>query len=379
MNPSTSETLIPPSYIQTLKPYVPGKPIEETQREFKLKKVIKLASNENPLGPSPKAIQAARLSLKETHRYPDANGYGLKKAIAKHCLFEPKQIVLGNGSDDVVGMIIRAFSKPGDSLLTSQAAFVAYKIWGQAQGLRVLETPLTPEGVFDLEAMWSQIQKDESIRLVFIPNPNNPTGTYLRDAALHEFVRKVWSLRGMRTLVVLDYAYWEYVTASDLPDPLPWLDQFQNLIVLRTFSKIYGLAGFRVGYGLAAHEVIEFMNRVRQPFAVNSMALAAAEAALVDRAFVKKAHHTNRVERARWEKFLERSGIPYWKSQGNFILANVQKGMGISGEECFQRALRCGLILRSVSNYGLPDAIRISIGTRAENEFAFGVLDRVKK
>jgi histidinol-phosphate aminotransferase len=356
-----------PEYIRKLVPYVPGKPIEETQREFNLKRVIKLASNENPLGPSPKALKAARDSLSDLHRYPDASAFELKHALAAHLNVAPQAIVVGNGSNEIIDFLIRTYCVPGDSIVTSQAAFVAYKICAQIQGVNTVEVPLDTELRFDPAEMVRTVEKNSHARIVFIANPNNPTGTYVTTQEMKYLLEKISKIRGGSVLIALDYAYWEYVTAKDLPDPMELLRQYPNVVVMRTFSKVYGMAGMRVGYGVAAPEIIAHLEKVRQPFNLNSIALTGAVAALSDQAFVKKARAVNTQGMKFWEKELKAMGIPFWKSQGNFILADVQKATGMSGAEAYAACLRKGVIFRPVTNYGLAHVLRISIGTAAEN------------
>ncbi len=368
-----------PEYIRAVVPYVPGKPIEETQREFKLKRVIKLASNENPLGPSPKALQAMRLALKELHRYPDGSGFHLKQALAKHLAVEPGQLILGNGSNEVIDFLVRALSVAGDTLVTSQAAFLAYKLCAQIHGVITDEVPLDAELEFSLDEMLARVRKNERAKLVFIANPNNPTGTYVKSDALRAFLREVSRVRGGSVVVALDYAYWEYVTAKDLPDPMKLVAEFPNVIALRTFSKVYGISGARVGYGVGNSELVSSLEKVRQPFNINSLGLAGARAALSDRSYVKRARQTNSAGMKFWEKELAGLGIPFWKSQGNFILVDAAAGFGRAPSEIYQECLKRGVILRPVGNYGLKQALRISVGTPAENRFAIAVLKAVKK
>ncbi len=373
-----------PEYIQTLNPYVPGKPIEETQRELGLKRVVKLASNENPMGPSPRAIAAARSALKHQHRYPDAGAYRLRKALARHhgTREQPvaaSEFLLGNGSNEVIDLLIRTYARPGEAIATSQAAFVAYRICAQAHGVETLETPLTADLRFDLEALAEAVIRDARVRLVFIANPNNPTGTHNTRAELRAFLSKVSQIHGRPVMVVLDYAYWEYVSSKEIPDPMELYREFPNVLVLHTFSKVYGLAGFRVGYAIGAPELLSFCERIRMPFNLSAPALAAAEAALADRAFVRKAVQVNRQGLKFWQRTLDRLKIPHWPSQGNFVLADVKRGLGLTGPEVFHLCLREGAIFRPVANYGLPDALRISVGTDAENRFGARVLEKVAK
>ncbi len=366
-----------PEYIRTLVPYVPGKPIEETQKEFKLKKVIKLASNENPLGPSLKAQKAIRAQIKGLHRYPDASGLRLKQALSQHLGVGTSQITLGNGSNEVIDQIIRTFCVSGDAILTPQASFIAYRISAQVHGVTPLEVPVDSDFQFDVQNLIEMARKEERVRVVFIANPNNPTGNYLNTNQIRTLLAALSTLRGGSVLLVLDMAYWEYVTAQDLPDATSLLKDNPHLIVLRTFSKVYGLAGLRVGYGIASSELISHLEKVRQPFNLNSLALVAAEAALSDFRFVQKARKVNQAGKVLWEKQLTRMEIPFWKSQGNFLLADVQRGMGLSGREVFQAGLRLGVIFRPVANYGLPHALRISMGTLSENTQALAALKQI--
>jgi histidinol-phosphate aminotransferase len=368
-----------PEYIRNLVPYVPGKPIEETQRELKLKRVIKLASNENPLGPSPKAVQAIQKAMKELHRYPDASGYRLKQRLASHLQVAPQSIVLGNGSNDVIDLLIRSFCVSGDAIVTSQAAFVAYRICAQIQGVKSIESPLTKDLRFDLPEMLKLVRKNPEVKMVFIANPNNPTGTYVTTAEVRTFLEGMMKIRGGSIPVVIDSAYAEFVTAKDLPDPLQLAKEFPNLVILRTFSKVYGLGGLRVGYGIAQPELVATLEKVRQPFNLNSLALAGAEAALSDRAFVAKALKTNRLGMKYWEQQLDKLKIPYWKSQGNFLLIDVARGLGRLGGEVYLDCLKQGVIFRPVANYGLHQCLRISVGTMEENRFAVKALTRVMR
>lgn len=360
-------------------PYVPGKPIEETQREYGLKTVVKLASNENPLGPSPRAILAVQKILKQTHRYPDATGHSLRAAIARHLGVVAQRVLLGNGSNDVIDMIVRGFCQPGETMVTSRGAFIAYEISAQVHNVRVWHAPIDQGLKPDLDALLDKIRQDKSVRVVFLANPNNPTGTYLNRRELEGFLAEVEKIRGGRVLVALDSAYAEYVTAPDLPDALEFQNRFSQVIVLYTFSKIYGLAGFRVGYGVGNPELIGILERVRQPFNVNLLGMQAAEAALQDQAFVVRAKKVNQTGLRLWEKSLKRWSIPYWPSQGNFVLVDVQEGLGVSGLHIYHECLKKGLILRPVANYGFNGYLRITVGTATENEFAIRVLEQVQK
>lgn len=367
-----------PPYILNLTPYVPGKPIHETQREFQLKKVIKLASNENPLGPSPKAQKAVQRAISELHRYPDSNGFDLKEELTCKLGVSPRQVILGNGSNEIIDQLIRTYCLVDDFIITPQAAFIAYKICAQIHGVKTIEIPINSDMKFDLEQMLSAIRKNKKIKMVFIANPNNPTGAYLNTSEVEVLLQGISKMRNRSILIVLDYAYWEYITAHDFPNPMELLNVFPNLIILKTFSKIYELAGLRIGYAIASPEIIGHLEKVRQPFNINSLALVGAKAALKDDLFVKKSRALNCKGMLFWEKGLSSLGIPFWRSQGNFLLADVKKGLGKTGVEMFQECLQEGIILRPLANYGLPHAIRISIGNSIENKLALQVL-RTKK
>lgn len=366
-----------PHHIQSLVPYVPGKPIEETQRELGIKRVIKLASNENPLGPSHKALKAILKALPEQHRYPDAAGYRLKTALSKHLGVGFENLVLGNGSNEVIDFLIRAFSVPGDSIATHDAAFIAYAICAQIHGVRTLKVPLDADLKWNPDELLKLVKSNSRIRMVFLANPNNPTGTYTPAREMRAFLSKLQKIRGGSVLAVLDYAYWEYVTASDLPDPVELFHEFSNVVILRTFSKVYGLAGLRTGYGIARPEVAAVMEKIRQPFNMNALALVAAEAAIGDRAFVKQATRVNQAGMKFWTRLCDEWKTRYWPSQGNFLLIDVRQSGGRIGGEVFQSALAKGVIFRPVANYGLPHALRISIGSADENRIAAKALESV--
>jgi len=363
-----------PDHIQFLVPYVPGKPIEETQREYKLKRVIKLASNENPLGASPKALLAMKKVMKDVFRYPDANAYYFKKKVSEVLKVSPTSIIAGNGSNDVIDLLIRTLCNQGDAIVTSQAAFVAYRVCAQVAGVNTIEASIGEDLKFNLDAILKLLKQHERAKIVFIPNPNNPTGTYNTTSEMKNFLKEVSKVRGGSVVVALDYAYWEYVTAKDLPDPMELLREYPNVVVMRTFSKVYGLAGLRVGYGVGDPELIKTMEKVRQPFNMNNLALAGAEASLSDQAFVKRSVAANNAGMKFWKKGLQSLSIPYWESQGNFILADVNRGLGKSGHDVYMACLKHGVIFRPVTNYGLKHALRISIGTPAENKIALQAL-----
>ena len=342
--------------VRGLQPYIPGKPIEELEREYGVKNVIKLASNESPLGPSPKALAAAQAALPEIARYPDGGGFALKRALATNLGVLPEQITLGNGSNDILEFAARAFVSAQDEVIFSQHAFAVYPIVTQAVGARAVEVPARNWG-HDLDAMHAAITAHT--RLVFIANPNNPTGTWLRRAALKEFLDKLPA----SVIMVVDEAYFEYVEDSDYPNTVGWLTRYPNLICARTFSKIYGLAGLRVGYGISSPAIADLLNRVRQPFNVNSIAQAAALAALDDHAHLDMARRVNADGMQQLVKGFEQLGLNYIPSVGNFVCVEV----GEAGQ-VYEQLLRAGVIVRPVANYGMPRHLRVTVGLANENQ-----------
>jgi histidinol-phosphate aminotransferase len=342
-------------YVRGLAPYQPGKPISELERELGISNAIKLASNENPLGPSPAALQAAREALAELARYPDGNGFELKRVLSRHYGVEPERIVLGNGSNDVLELAARAYLAPGLSAIYSQHAFAVYPLVTQAVGAAGIETPAREYG-HDLDAMASAI--DDQTRIVFIANPNNPTGTFVEALALRAFLESAPD----QVLVVLDEAYHEYLPGPLKPNSVAWLSEFPNLVITRNFSKAYGLAGLRVGYALAHPDVADVMNRVRQPFNVNALALAAARAALGDQAFVSKSRRLNAVGMEQLTAGFSELEVRYIASRGNFVCFEAKDAASV-----YQRLLKLGVIVRPVAGYGLPSHLRVSVGLEEEN------------
>jgi histidinol-phosphate aminotransferase len=368
-----------PRYIEQLKPYIAGKPIEETRREYGVKKVIKLASNENPLGPSPRAVLAMKKAMKELQLYPDASGFHLRVALSKLEGTGFDEIVLGNGSNEVIELLIRSFCVPGDFMVASDGVFAAYPISARIQGVDTLFTRMTQDFRFDLNAMLDLIRSTPRVKLVAIPNPNNPTGTYVTESELVAFLEEVEKIRDGSVHVILDYAYWEYVTAKDLPDPIPLYRRFSNVSVLKTFSKIYGLGGLRVGYGVIRPELAAMVQKVRMPFNVSSLGLIGAEAALKDKAFIRRSIRLNNTGMRKMMVAYRKLGVPFLPSQGNFLLINTRQGFGLSGPEVFEACLRMGVILRPIANYGMPDWVRVTIGTDAQNRTAIAALQKLKK
>lgn len=346
-----------PANIRAIAPYQPGKPISELARELGLAEqtIIKLASNENPLGASPKGLAAAEASLADIARYPDGSGFELKGALSRKFGIEASRIVLGNGSNDVLELAARAFLARGTSAVYSQHAFAVYPLTVQAAGATGIATRARDYG-HDLAAMAAAVRDDT--RMVFIANPNNPTGTLLSNEALEGFLHEV----PRHVVVILDEAYGEYLSANQQSRSLQWLERFSNLIVTRTFSKAYGLAGLRVGYSLAAAGIADLMNRVRQPFNVTSPALAAAAAALDDSEFLERSYALNRLGMKQFVQGFDKLGLDIIPSAGNFISVKVGPALAV-----FQALLRRGVIVRPVTNYGMPEHLRISIGLAQEN------------
>ena len=358
-----------PGYVRAIAPYQPGKPISELAREMGLPEgsIVKLASNENPRGASPKAIAAMHLAIGEAGRYPDGNGFALKDALAKRYGLAASRIVLGNGSNDVLEMAARAFLAPGTSAVYSEHAFAVYPLATQATGATGIVVPARDHG-HDLEGMAKAIRGDT--RVVFIANPNNPTGTWLPPQAIREFLEKIPA----DVLVVLDEAYNEYLDADLRSDAAGWSGEFPNLVVSRTFSKAYGLAGLRVGYGFAHAQVADLMNRVRQPFNVSDIAQTAAAAALFDDEFVEQSYLLNKRGMQTLTDGFLRLGLSWIPSHANFVCVKVGKGA-----EVFNRLLKHGIIVRPIASYGLPEYLRVTIGTESENERFLAALAIVLK
>ena len=346
-----------PPYIRAIAPYQPGKPISELAREMGLDaaNIIKLASNENPLGVSPLAQRAIRSVLEDLARYPDGNGFELKRALAARYGVAQETIVLGNGSNDVLELAARAFLTHADSAIYSQHAFAVYPLVVQAIGATGIEVPARDFG-HDLDGMLRAVRPDT--RLVFIANPNNPTGTFAQAPQIEVFL----SALPRQVLVVLDEAYNEYLSPELRADSIAWLNRFPNLVITRTFSKVYGLAGLRVGYAFADPGIADLMNRVRQPFNVNSMSLAAAAAALGDADFVRKSYELNQAGMKQITDGLKGLRIEYIPSYGNFVSLRVHDADGV-----YRRLLKLGVIVRPIASYGMPDHLRVTIGLESEN------------
>jgi histidinol-phosphate aminotransferase len=353
-----------PDYIRAISPYVPGKPIAELAREMGLpvESIVKLASNENPLGMSPKAREAVEKALAGIERYPDQ--FELISTLAERFGLAKNQIVLGNGSNDVLDLAARAFLAPGRSAVFSQHAFAVYPLATMSAGATCLMVPAKDYG-HDLDAMRQAVRADTHI--IWIANPNNPTGNFLPYDQMRHFLEGVPS----DVAVVLDEAYNEYLPPSDRVDTLGWIRDFPNLIVTRTFSKIYGLAGLRIGFAAAAAEITDLLNRVRQPFNVNNLALVAARAALDDHTFIAQSFELNRRGMELLLAGLKRLGLAHIPSHGNFITFAVSDGAAVN-----QKLLRQGVIVRPIGGYGLPNHLRVTIGTERENLRFLEALDK---
>jgi histidinol-phosphate aminotransferase len=354
-----------PEYVRRIAPYVPGKPIEELARDYGLAEdsIVKLASNENPRGPSPRAREAIAAACAGITRYPDGNGFALKSALAARYGVGREQIVLGNGSNDVLELATQAFLRPGDQAIYSQHAFAVYPLATQARGATGLEIPAR-EYAHDLDAMAKAITP--RTRIIFVANPNNPTGTWLPVTALKAFLAAV----PRDVLVVLDEAYDEYLDPAQRSPAVRWSAAHPNLIVSRTFSKAYGLAGLRVGFGVMDAGVADMLNRVRQPFNVSSVAQAAALAALADTDYVAESAALNRAGLAQLAAALDAMRVGYVPSHGNFLLVHVGDGARI-----YERLLRQGVIVRPVANYGLPAHVRVTVGLPEENRRFLAALE----
>lgn len=356
--------------VQGISPYQAGKPIEELQRELGLSKIIKLASNENPLGPSAKSLAAIERACSELSRYPDSNGFELKRALADRLGLGSAQITLGNGSNDVLNLIARAYLNHQRSAIFSEHAFIVYPLAVQALGARAIVTPAVAYG-HDLAAMAAAVEDDTAV--IFVANPNNPTGTSVGAEELERFLAAVPE----RVIVVLDEAYVEYVdqgTPGEEPlDAIRLLSQYPNLVVTRTFSKAWGLAGLRVGYALASEAITDILNRVREPFNVNTLGLVAAQAALEDVEYLERSREVNR---AGMQQLIAGCGaleLPFIPSAGNFITMEFDG----DASALYQQLLQEGVIVRPIGIYGMPNHLRVSVGLEHENAALLDALQRV--
>jgi histidinol-phosphate aminotransferase len=357
--------------VQKLAPYQPGKPIEELEREYGVKNAAKLASNENPLGPSPLAVEAMRTAAKDVWLYPDGNGFELKRKLSERLGVEMDRITLGNGSSDILQFVMQAYVDRDSEVLFSQHSFAIYPILTQMMGAQAV-VPRAKEWGVDLTAMAAAIT--DKTRVIFIANPNNPTGTWLTGDLLEGFLNQVPE----RVIVVLDEAYFEYASdratgAMGYPDGIKLLEKFPNLVVSRTFSKVYGLAGVRIGYGVSHPQVADVLNRVRPPFNVNSLALVAAAAALDDEAHLQKSVAMNAAGLKQLYAGFEQMGLSYIPSAANFVAVDL----GRPGAPVYESLLHEGIIVRPVANYEMPDFLRITVGTEEQNERVLAALKKV--
>lgn len=343
--------------IDSIKPYEPGKSVDDVTKKYNLDKIIKLASNENSLGPSPKVIDVIN-NFKDIHLYPDGDGKKLKSKISEIEELSDKNIILGNGSNEILEIISQAFLSPRCECIFSKHAFVVYKLASKVRGSKFHEVEANKWG-HDLEKFVGKI--NQKTRIIFIANPNNPTGTYLSHDSIINFLKKVPS----EIIVVIDLAYYEYVIADDYIKPLEILKNFQNVLITKSFSKIHALSALRIGYGMGNEKLIEIMNRVRQPFNVNAIAQVAAIAALSDTDYLQKSIDNNTIEREFICECLDKMSVEYIPSQGNFICIDVKT----NGTEIFESLMQKGVIVRPIELYDMPSFIRVTIGKRYENEF----------
>jgi histidinol-phosphate aminotransferase len=359
-----------PSYVRAIAPYIAGKPISEVAREFGLDEatIVKLASNENPLGMPESAQRAMVQAASELGRYPDANGFELKAALSERYGVPADWVTLGNGSNDILEIAAHAFVEKGQSIVFAQYSFAVYALATQGVGARAIVVPAVKYG-HDLDAMLAAITDDT--RLVFVANPNNPTGTFIEGPKLEAFLDKV----SRHVAVVLDEAYTEYLPAQKRYDSIAWVRRYPNLLVSRTFSKAFGLAGLRVGFAIAQPELTDLLNRLRQPFNVNTLAQAAAIAALNDQAFLEKSAALNAQGYRRLTEAFDKLGLEYVPSYGNFVLVRVGDDAD-AGNRVNLDLLKQGVIVRPVGNYGLPQWLRITIGLPEENEAFLGALEK---
>jgi len=341
----------PPEYVSVLKPYVPGKPTEELERELGIKGSIKLASNENPLGPSPRALEAIKDATTGLNRYPDGGGYYLKNALADALAVAPDNLILGNGSNELLDIVARTYMQPGDDAVMATPSFVVYALATQSMGCRAIQVPLK-DYTHDLTAMLSVVT--DKTRIIFIANPNNPTGTINRK---QEFDHLMESLPP-GILTVMDEAYYEYVSDPEYADSMKWFRKGKDILVLRTFSKVFGLAGLRIGYGIAKAEIIAEMNKLRLPFNTNSIAQVAALKALEDREHVGKSREINETGKTYLYRELERLGLSFVPTEANFIYMPVEDSASL-----YDQLLQKGVIVRPMG----PKALRVTIGLPEEN------------
>jgi histidinol-phosphate aminotransferase len=355
-----------PDHILAIEPYKPGKPLEEVEREYGIRNSVKLASNENPLGPSPLALEAIERALGNLHRYPDGSAYYLIEKLSRKLNVQPHNIILGNGSDEILGMLTKIFLQPGDEAVLPRPAFLMYEILVRSSGAHPVFVPLKSLAI-DLESMRQAITS--RTRLLFLTNPNNPTGLLLNKRELEAFLEDI----PPEILVVLDEAYIEFVRDPDHVSGLALLETFPKVITLRTFSKAYGLAGLRIGYGVMAEEIASLLNRIRQPFNTSTIAQVAACGALDDHSFLYETISLVHAELDFIYSSLEELGIKYYPTQANFFMVDVNQ----SADDVFVEMLKQGVIVRSMSSYGFPDHIRVNVGLHTENEAFLNALSNI--
>jgi histidinol-phosphate aminotransferase len=343
--------------IDEIHPYEPGKPIEEVKRELGLRSIIKLASNENPLGPPKSVVKAIQQAAKTIALYPDGGQYRLKEALSKYLGVSMKEVVLGNGSNEIIELILRGFVREGDEVITSETSFLVYGLITQAVGGSFIEVPMAEDNKYDLKAIAERIT--DKTKVIFIANPNNPTGTYVGRDAVREFLDIV----PPRVLVCFDEAYIDFVDVKDYPSTLDYLKR-GNVIVLRTFSKSYGMAGVRLGYGVATEEMVTYLNKVRQPFNINSLAQVAGIAALEDKAYLEKSRELVLKGREYLYSEFDNLGLGFCPSQANFVMVNIKK----DADKIFEKLLKKGVIVRSMKAYQLPQWIRVTVGKQRDNK-----------
>jgi histidinol-phosphate aminotransferase len=358
------------AHLLRITPYRPGKPIEEVKRELGIDDVVKLASNENPVPPSKSVLKAIAKAAREVNRYPDGSCFYLKRALAKSLKISAEEIALGNGSDELIVLALRAFAAKGDEMIIAKPTFTVYGIAAGVEGVVVREVPRRADFSYDVDAMLSAVNK--KTKIVFIANPDNPTGSYMNKADLDRFIHGMPS----DIVIFLDEAYYEYAKGGDYPESLKWIKHpGKNVVVARTFSKAYGLAGLRLGYVMAKPSTINMFNKVREPFNVNSIAQAAGLAALKEKKYVNDSVRHVHAEKKRFYSFFKKLGIGYVNSKANFVLVNTER----DSQEVFKFLLKNGIITRDMAFWGLPGYIRMNIGLKKENERFFKVFERAVK
>lgn len=359
-------SIIPKENILKVKPYIPGKPIEDVKRELGLKRVVKLASNENPYEPSPKVLRAIAAASKTINRYPDGACFYLRRELAGHLGVKEDQLIFGNGSDEIIVLAVRAYVGQGDEVVIAQPSFLIYEIASLLEGAKIRQVPLI-NFRYDLAGMKKAVTS--KTKIIFIGNPDNPAGTYIPRESLEEFISEI----RRNVIVFIDEAYFEYVHEKDYPSGIEFLKSSPNVIVTRTFSKMYGLAGLRVGYGIASAQIIDHLNRAREPFNVNSLAQAAAIASLKDKKYYRGIAKLVEEERAFLYKSFEAIGVRYEPSFTNFILVKVN----MDSSSVAQGLMKRGVIVRDMKVWGMDQYVRVTIGSKEENRLFIRALKEV--